>query len=1188
MALSSGWTRRLRAGLSIVVATAVLVVGLAAVAGPAAAAPVGGMSAAAVAAMFGSYGDAGGHWTGGDSSVSVLLPDGRVAWLFSDTFLGTVAADGTRASDTPLVNNTLVVQDGTSLVSTLYGGTPAAPEALVKPSQAGEFFWVADAMVEGGVLKVLYNRYRRYDSGPLEVELSGTSLATFALPGLTLSSVVDLPVGRAITWGSAVLADGSYTYIYGSSSGLGGMKFGHVARAPAGSLGGAWEYWTGTAWSTDVTAAARLLSGVGTAYAVEKLGSQYVLITQENNLVFDPQFVAYTASSPTGPFTGPVQLLTAPEQQPGSQKVVYNARLHPELARSGKLLLSYDVNSLNNQDNYTDARLYRPRFVELDWPRPQPDPSTLPAAPTGLTVTSDTAGVVHLRWAAVTGASAYRVHRRDVTGAQTHFARQSPGVTQTSADIGGLIPGHRYEFKVTASNSSGQEGPFSAVVNITPRIARDASMIRFANAPDAVPGRFIVRFKDSPALRAAGVAAFAQELATQSGGSVKHVYALTLRGFEIVATETQAIDLVGHPDVLDVEQDGTVTLDGVQTNPPWGLDRIDQRSNVLDGKYTYPNLGDVHAYVIDSGIRITHNTFGGRASYGTNVLDGSNNADDCNGHGTGVAGTLGGTEYGVAKGVRLVAVKIADCQGRGSRGDIIRGVEWVVDDAKKPANVGKPAVVNMSLSAPAGGDLDNAVSDAIGAGLTVVAAAGNLEADACTRSPARVHEVIAVGNVDSSDRRYSPSGYGPCVDIFAPGTNIVTANSANDTGSKTGTGTSYAAPHVAGAAAMVLAAHPDYSPTEVSDALSAAATPDVVQDAGTGSPNRLLFVEQPPTHAPANLTATANSDGTIHLSWDAVPEENVQYLVSQRDVTAGETTFKRWDVPVTSGTTATATSLFAGHTYEFTVAASNSTGIGPESNVASAVASVAPPAAPTNLAAAAQSDGTIKLSWTASPTADVWYWVYQRDVTAGEASFTQLPLPVTQCWLPVTQCCTMTAGYLTHDHQYEYQVSATNSGGESARSNVASATARYPLPAAPSGLTATAGDGQAVLSWTASPTEGAWYWVYQRDVTAGEASFTKLQLPVTQCCTMTAGYLINGHAYEFKVSALSQGGESGASNVVTVTPTAPLPAAPTGLSATAQSDGTIKLSWTAPAPNLWYVVYYRDATAGQAWQKTSL
>lgn len=543
------------------------------------------MTAAQVNSMFGAYGDAGGHWTGGDTTASVLLPDGRVAWLFSDTYLGTVNADGTRPDTSPMVHNTLVVQDGSALVDTLYGGSEAFPDALVKPSQEDQELWVQGGLVESGVLKVLYNRYRRFGGGALDVELMGTSLATFALPQLTLSSVVDLPVGKSIYWGSALLVDGSYTYVYGMSSGLAGLKFGHVARAPVGGLGGAWQFWTGTGWSDSESAAGRLLSGVGTAYGVQRVGGQYVLFTQENNFVFDPQFVAYTASSPTGPWSGPIELFTAAEQQPGTQKIVYSGRLHPELARPGKLLVSYDVNSLNPADNYADARLYRPRFVELDWPRPVPDPATLPAAPGGLAATGDTAGVVHLTWSAVAGATGYYVYRRDVTGGQTHFARQWQRVTQASADIGGLVTGHRYEFKVTAANAAG-EGGFSAVVAATSRIVRDATIIQEANTPDAVAGSYIVQFKDNPAVRSRGVEAFARDLLAQSGGTLDRLFPLTVNGFSAQLTEAQAIDMAGHPDVLSVAQDQlsvapdrSATLDGQQVdNPPthplpWHLDR---------------------------------------------------------------------------------------------------------------------------------------------------------------------------------------------------------------------------------------------------------------------------------------------------------------------------------------------------------------------------------------------------------------------------------------------------------------------------------------------------------------------------------------------------------------------------------------------------------------------------------------
>lgn len=220
-------TRRFRSG-AVLVAAAVVLAGMAVLPGqpdPAAAvSPPPRMTAAQLTDMFGSYGDAGGHWTGGDSSVSVVLPDGRVAWLFADTFLGTVNPDGSRPDDSPMVNNTLVVQDGTSLVDTRHGGTAEAPEALVTPERDGEFLWAADGLVESGELRVLYHHYTRFGSGSLDVEQVATSVATFALPELTLESVTELPLGTAVSWGSALFADGQYTYVYGASSGLDGMK----------------------------------------------------------------------------------------------------------------------------------------------------------------------------------------------------------------------------------------------------------------------------------------------------------------------------------------------------------------------------------------------------------------------------------------------------------------------------------------------------------------------------------------------------------------------------------------------------------------------------------------------------------------------------------------------------------------------------------------------------------------------------------------------------------------------------------------------------------------------------------------------------------------------------------------------------------------------------------------------------
>ncbi|GIF73065.1 fibronectin type III domain-containing protein [Asanoa siamensis] len=1166
-----------------------------------AAPPPGGMSATQVTDMFRTYGDAGDHWTGGDSTVSVLLPDGRVAWLFSDTFLGPVNPDGSRPRHAPMVNNTIVVQDGAELVDTRHGGDADWPTALVQPNQSGEFFWVGDAIAEGGQLKALYNRYARYGEGSLDVELKGTSLVTFALPGLTVESVVDLPVGTAATWGSALLVDGGYTYVYGSSIAPGGVRFGHVARAPGGNLGGAWQYWTGTTWSGDEKAVGRLLSGVGTAFAVQRAGAEYVLVSQETNVVFDPQFVAYTATSPTGPFTGPTYLLTAPEQQPGNQRIVYHGRLHPDLARSGKLLLSYDVNSLDNDHVYADARLYRPRFVEVDWPRPAPGP--VPAAPGGFTVGADPSGKANLRWNAVSGATGYRVWRRDLTGGQTHFVRQAAPVTGTTADVSGLITGHRYEFKVTAANAAG-EGPFSSTVTATVRIVRDASVINLANTPEAVPGSYLVELKDTPHVRGAGVDTYARQLVSQAGGTLGPVMAAAMTGFAATLTEPQAIDLAGHPDVLRVEQDQSLKLDlpiedgavtrGEQHNPPWGLDRIDERARKLDKYYGFPNTGaGVDVYVIDTGIRTTHRSFEGRAVWGTNTIDTRDEDCDSIGHGTHVAGTVGSGQYGVAKGVRLVAVKALDCGRMATSLSLQRALNWIITEAANRPT-GTRAVVNMSLGGRKDTQLEKAVRRAVANGITVVAAAGNLDIDAGGTSPAWLPEVITVGATNNTDGRARPwrqpppkpdggSNFGSVLDLFAPGDRISSASQVDDAGSRLLSGTSMATPHVSGAAAMVLAAHPTYTPAQVERVLVEAATKNVVGDPGPGSPNALLFVDRVAATAPTGLRATANADGTIGLSWTAVTGQGIHYAVWQRDVTAGENTFTRWAAPVFGATTAVARNLEGGHTYEFRVAAANMAGVGPQSDPAQATARVEAPPAPEDLTATANANGTITLNWRQTQP-NVWYWVHQRDLTAQQTDFTRLPLPV-------STCCTMTPGLLEHDHEYEFQVTAVNpAGAEGPPSTPARATARHPAPAPASQLVAAAGDGEVRLDWKASASPNVWYWVYQRNVSAGEANFARLPLPVATCCTMTPGLLANGDEYEFMVRAVGAGPESANSNVVRARPLRPVPGQVTGLSATPNPDGTVTLRWTEPPAHgpFYFEVYQRDVTAAGAWTKIPL
>ena len=319
------------------------------------------------------------------------------------------------------------------------------------------------------------------------------------------------------------------------------------------------------------------------------------------------------------------------------------------------------------------------------------------------------------------------------------------------------------------------------------------------------------------------------------------MYGSALTGFAARMGESAAKRLAADPAVSYVEQDQVVTLQDTQSGATWGLDRIDQRSLPLSTTYTYPSTASgVHAYVIDTGILTTHSQFGGRATSGYDFVDNDSNATDCNGHGTHVSGTIGGSTYGVAKGVQLVGVRVLNCSGSGTTAGVVAGINWVTSNAIKPA------VANMSLGG-ASTTLDNAVASSVASGVTYGVAAGNGNAlgvrqNACNYSPARVATAITVGATQSTDAAASFSNYGTCVDILAPGVSITSAWYSSTTATNTISGTSMATPHVVGAAALVLAANPAYTPPQVASALTTSATSGVVTNTGTGTPNRLLYV----------------------------------------------------------------------------------------------------------------------------------------------------------------------------------------------------------------------------------------------------------------------------------------------------------------------------------------------------------
>ncbi len=395
-----------------------------------------------------------------------------------------------------------------------------------------------------------------------------------------------------------------------------------------------------------------------------------------------------------------------------------------------------------------------------------------------------------------------------------------------------------------------------------------------AAAPAAVQASYIVVFRND----VTDPRGLADRLGRENGAQLRHRYSAALKGFAATLPPQALEALRRNPNVSFIELDGEMTVSATQTNATWGIDRIDQRDLPRSGTYEYNADGSgVRSYILDTGILPGHVDFGGRVAGGFTAISDGNGTSDCNGHGTHVAGTVGGATWGVAKNTTLVPVRVLGCNGSGTTSGVIAGVDWVT------ANHVKPAVANMSLGGGASASLDQAVANAVAAGVTFVVAAGNSNADACNYSPARTASAITVGATTSADARASYSNFGTCLDIFAPGSSITSAWYTGSTATNTISGTSMASPHVAGAAALYLQGNAGASPAAVTAALTSNATTGKVTSAGTGSVNRLLYTgfigggttppNQPPTASFSfsctnlscgfNGSASGDTDGTV-------------------------------------------------------------------------------------------------------------------------------------------------------------------------------------------------------------------------------------------------------------------------------------------------------------------------------------
>ena len=674
-----------------------------------------------------------------------------------------------------------------------------------------------------------------------------------------------------------------------------------------------------------------------------------------------------------------------------------------------------------------------------------------------------------------------------------------------------------------------------------------------------VADQYIVTLKNDVAPRAFATA----EAAT--GSQILSVYTSAINGFAAVLDASALERLAKDPSVASIEQDRVVVLQGDQVDPPWGLDRVDQRSGTRNSRYSYTNTGtEVTAYVIDTGILASHIDFGGRVGTGYTVYSDSYGTTDCNGHGTHVAGTIGGSTYGIAKAVSLIPIRVLSCSGTGYTSGVIAGINWAISDHASYT----PAVANMSLGGSYSAALNSAVANATADGIVFAVAAGNSNANACSFSPASEPTAITVGAIGGSDDRASFTNYGSCVDVFAPGVSIMSATIASSSASRMLSGTSMASPHVAGAAALLLQSDPTATPAQIAALIVDSATPDAITGLAAGSPNLVLYtgaaIVSPNPVAPSVPTSLTAVGGVTQasLSWTAPTQSgsaDVTDYVVEYSSDSGST-WAEFDDGMSTSTDATVTGLTNGTTYQFRVKAVSSGGTSEPSATATAIVGV--PSAPTSLSATPLGL-SVRLTWTA-PTQNggsaITDYVAQFSADSGATWSTFSD--------SISTSTTTTVTGLTNGLTYQLRVSAVNSVGTSAYSSLVIAVPwAASLPSAPLDLAiASYGLNQVGLSWTIPATNGGATitdYLIEYSSSSGSTWTTFIDL-VTSSRSATVTDLVSGSSYIFRVSARNSAG-TGDPSVVSAVVRPGVPTAPCCITEVLIGPQYVALRWGAPA-----------------------